>query len=58
MSTRKGKVVLLEDVLNDAINLAKNNILEKNPTLASKENVARQVGTGAVIFHDLKKTIV
>ncbi|XQY91883.1 arginine--tRNA ligase [Metabacillus sp. HB246100] len=54
MSTRKGKVVLLEDVLNDAINLAKNNILEKNPTLASKENVARQVGTGAVIFHDLK----
>ncbi|GAA0469011.1 arginine--tRNA ligase [Alkalibacillus silvisoli] len=54
MSTRKGKVVLLEDVLNDAINLAKNNIVEKNPTLASKENVARQVGTGAVIFHDLK----
>ncbi|MCZ0702264.1 arginyl-tRNA synthetase [Natronobacillus azotifigens] len=54
MSTRKGKVVLLEDVLNDAITLAKNNIVEKNPTLDSKDNVARQVGTGAVIFHDLK----
>src|SRR5699024_4057392 len=54
MSTRKGKVVLLEDVLHDAIDLARNNISEKNPTLASKESVARQVGTGAVIFHDLK----
>lgn len=54
MSTRKGKVVLLEDVLTDAINLARKNILDKNPTLAAKEEVARQVGTGAVIFHDLK----
>lgn len=54
MSTRKGKVVLLEEVLNEAINLAKKNIVEKNPSLHSKDNVARQVGTGAVIFHDLK----
>ncbi len=54
MSTRKGKVVLLEQVLNDAINLAKKNIMEKNPELESKDKVARQVGTGAVIFHDLK----
>lgn len=54
MSTRKGKVVLLEQVLNDAINLAKKSINEKNPNLKSKEIVARQVGTGAVIFHDLK----
>ncbi len=54
MSTRKGKVVLLEDVLTDTISLAKNNILAKNPTLNSKETVARHVGTGAIIFHDLK----
>ena len=54
MSTRKGKVVLLEEVLKEAIDLAKENILEKNPTLHSKDTVARQVGTGAVIFHDLK----
>ncbi|SOC39757.1 arginine--tRNA ligase [Ureibacillus acetophenoni] len=54
MSTRKGKVVLLEEVLTEAINLAKENIEEKNPTLDAKEDVARQVGTGAVIFHDLK----
>lgn len=54
MSTRKGKVVLLEDVLNEAIELARSGIEEKNPNLVSKNEVARQVGTGAVIFHDLK----
>lgn len=54
MSTRKGKVVLLEEVLNDAINLAKKNIMMKNPELEFKDTVARQVGVGAVIFHDLK----
>ncbi|KAB8138133.1 arginine--tRNA ligase [Gracilibacillus oryzae] len=54
MSTRKGKVVLLEEVLQDAIKLAEKNISEKNPTLAGKDEVARQIGTGAVIFHDLK----
>ncbi|WNS78513.1 arginine--tRNA ligase [Domibacillus sp. DTU_2020_1001157_1_SI_ALB_TIR_016] len=54
MSTRKGKVVLLEDVLSEAIDLALDEIMKKNPGLSSKEEVARQVGTGAVIFHDLK----
>ncbi|MDQ0157616.1 arginine--tRNA ligase [Robertmurraya andreesenii] len=54
MSTRKGKVVLLEEVLNDAISLALKEIEKKNPKLTSKEKVACQVGTGAVIFHDLK----
>src|SRR5699024_12740168 len=54
LSTRKGNVVLLEDVLNDAIDLAFKQINEKNPDLESKEEVAHQVGVGAVIFHDLK----
>ncbi|MFS0634924.1 arginine--tRNA ligase [Mesobacillus foraminis] len=54
MSTRKGKVVLLEDVLQDAISLALGDIKQKNPDLPSKEEVARQVGTGAIMFHDLK----
>ncbi|OCA87906.1 arginine--tRNA ligase [Bacillus sp. FJAT-27225] len=54
MSTRKGKVVLLEEVLNEAISLALDDIEKKNPNLTNKEEVARQVGTGAVIFHDLK----
>ncbi|EEM11400.1 arginine--tRNA ligase [Bacillus pseudomycoides] len=54
MSTRKGKVVLLEEVLEEAITLAERNIEEKNPDLKQKEEVAKQVGVGAVIFHDLK----
>ncbi|MEA3321848.1 MAG: arginine--tRNA ligase [Bacillota bacterium] len=54
MSTRKGKVVLLEEVLQEAIQLAERNIESKNPALPDKEEVARQVGVGAVIFHDLK----
>ena len=54
MSTRKGKVVLLEEVLNESISMARHNIEEKNPNLANKDAVSKQVGVGAVIFHDLK----
>ena len=54
LSTRKGKIVLLEEVLNEAIDSAKEQITEKNPTLENKEEVAKQVGVGAVVFHDLK----
>ena len=53
MSTRKGDVVLLKDVLNDAHDLALKQIQEKNPDLADKATVAEQVGAGAVVFHDL-----
>lgn len=54
LSTRKGKVILLEEVLNEAIALALEQINLKNPTLENKEEVAKQVGVGAVVFHDLK----
>ena len=54
MSTRKGNVVSLEDVLNDSIDLARKQIEEKNPDLENADEVAKQVGVGAVIFHDLK----
>ncbi|UOQ92484.1 arginine--tRNA ligase [Halobacillus shinanisalinarum] len=54
MSTRRGKTILLEEVLKEAIERAKANIEEKNPGLADKDLVAKQVGAGAVIFHDLK----
>jgi arginyl-tRNA synthetase len=54
MSTRKGKVILLEEVLDESISLALSNIEAKNPGLENKEVVANQVGVGAVIFHDLK----
>lgn len=54
LSTRKGKIVLLEEVLNEAIQSAKEQISEKTPDLENKDVVAKQVGVGAVIFHDLK----
>ncbi|MFC0469130.1 arginine--tRNA ligase [Halalkalibacter kiskunsagensis] len=54
MSTRKGKVVLLEEVITEAIALAKLSIATKNPDLENKEEVAKMVGVGAIIFHDLK----
>lgn len=54
LSTRKGKIVLLQEVLNEAIASAKTQIEEKNPTLKDKDRVAEQVGVGAVVFHDLK----
>ena len=54
LSTRKGKIILLEEVLNEAIRLANEQIEAKNPDLPNKEEVAHQVGVGAVVFHDLK----
>jgi arginyl-tRNA synthetase len=56
MSTRRGKVVFLEDVLNEAVERALQKIEEKNPTLADKEEVAEAIGIGAVVFGDLKNT--
>ena len=53
MSTRKGTLVFLEDVLDRATELAGQIIQEKNPGLPNREEVARQVGIGAVIFADL-----
>jgi len=54
MSTRKGRVIFLEEVLQEAVDRAAAIIAEKNPDLPDKETVARQIGVGAVIFHDLK----
>lgn len=54
LSTRKGKIVLLEEVLDDAVASALEQIEEKNSDLPNKEIIADQVGIGAVIFHDLK----
>jgi arginyl-tRNA synthetase len=50
MSTRQGKVVLLEDVINKTIEKAYSVIEQKNPNLPDKEKTAKAVGTGAVIF--------
>ncbi len=53
MSTREGNIIKLEDLLNEAITRALKVIEEKNPALEEKEEVAKKVGIGAVIFNDL-----
>lgn len=53
MATRKGATVFMEDVLNDTIALAKKTINDKNPKLKNKDEVARQVAVGALLFGDL-----
>jgi arginyl-tRNA synthetase len=54
MSTRKGAVYTLQAVFDEAIFLSKLAIEEKNPTLENKEQVAKSVAVGAIIFNDLK----
>ncbi|ONI43548.1 arginine--tRNA ligase [Candidatus Epulonipiscioides gigas] len=58
ISTRSGNVLLLEDILNEAINKTKEIIEEKNPTLENKEQVAQEVGIGAIIFDDMYNSII
>lgn len=53
LSTRKGHVVLMEDILNAAVEKTSGIIEEKNPDLPNKDEISEQVGIGAVIFNDL-----
>lgn len=53
MSTREGNVIKLEELLNEAISRARAIIEEKNPELENKEEIAKKIGIGAVIFNDL-----
>ena len=53
LSTRAGRVVFLEDVLNTACEKTLEVINQRNPDLENKEVVAKQVGIGAVVFQEL-----
>ena len=53
MSTREGKIIKQEEILQEAIQRAKKVIEEKNPGLENKDEIAKKVGIGAVIFNDL-----
>ena len=53
-STRRGNASLLKTVLEDAIDMARQKIAESNPDLPNPDDVARQVGVGAVVFNDLR----
>ena len=56
MSTREGNIVKLEELLNEAISRALSIIEEKNAELENKEEIAKKVGIGAVIFNDLSNS--
>ena len=58
MSTREGNIIKLEDLLNESIARAKEIIEEKNPELEDKDEVAKKVGIGAIIFNDLANSRV
>ena len=53
LSTRRGKVVFLQDVLERAIEKTRTIIEEKSPGLENKDEIAKQVGVGAVVFDTL-----
>lgn len=53
MSTRKGNVILMEEVLDKAVALIGEVIAKKNPGLSDSAQIAQQVGVGAIIFNDL-----
>ena len=56
IGSRKGNSVFLEDILKEAIEKVKKIIDEKNPELEDKDEVARKVGVGAIIFNDLSNS--
>lgn len=56
MSTRKGRVVFLEDVLNQAIEKTRETILSKNPDAKNVDEISKQVGVGAVVFQELSNS--
>ncbi len=56
IGSRKGNSVFLEDILKEAIEKVKKIIEEKNPNLKNKDDVARKVGVGAIIFNDLSNS--
>ena len=56
MSTRKGRVVFLEDVLKQAIEKTKETMLAKNPDAKNIDEIAKKVGVGAVVFQELSNS--
>lgn len=53
MSTRDGTLIKLEDLLNESIERVYKIIEEKNPDIENKEEIAKKVGIGAVVFNNL-----
>ena len=55
LASRKGAVLVLDDLIDEVVEEARRIIREKNPELADSESVAEAVGVGAIVFNDLKR---
>ena len=58
MSTREGNVITVENLLKESIDRVEKIIEEKNPDMENKEEEAKKIGIGAVIFNNLCTTII
>ena len=58
MSTRLGNVVKIEELINGTIEKAQEVIAEKNSKLENKEEVAKKVGIGAIVFNTLSTVTI
>lgn len=58
MSTREGNVIKVEDLLKESIARVKEIIEEKNTDIENKDEEAKKIGIGAVIFNSLCTTII
>lgn len=56
LSTREGNVIFLNDVLEKSVEKTLEIINERNSSLENKEEIAKEVGIGAVIFQELFNT--
>ncbi len=55
LASRKGEVLVLDELIDEVVDEARRIVEEKNPTLASRAQIAEQVGVGAIVFNDLKR---
>ena len=58
MSTRDGTLIKLEDLLNESVERVMKIIEDKNPNLENKEDIAKKVGIGAIVFNNLSNSRV
>ena len=58
MSTREGTAIKVNDLLKEAISRTTKIIEEKNPDMVDKEENAKKIGIGAIVFNNLSNTII
>lgn len=55
IASRRGEVLVLDDLLDEVVDTARERVREKNPGHAELDAIAEQVGIGALVFNDLKR---